>query len=144
MIRRLEEFCTELLQAANLPDEKPVKWIERQREGTIHQRVFERLLDACATIRLRKAQSYGESRYEVESPEFDLAMAYSDVHRKVIRINEQTTLLKQQIFGSRQQPVLEDISETAADLTNYAAQLLQLVFYLQLLQEQQPTTEETE
>lgn len=127
---RLRRFSRDLLRAANVVDEKPVRWQERIQEGGKHQLVFEQLLDVCATIRLRKAQAYGESRYEVESPQFDLAMAYSDIHRKVLRLKEQ--VFSPDPTGS----VVEDIPETAADLVNYAGMMLQLAFYLELAKEE--------
>lgn len=95
---------------------------ERAGKGPPTQLAYEEILTALAYVRMRKVQGYGESRYQPESARYNLALAYGDMERKLIR-------LKHAIFGPDPltAEVLEErVMDGAADLANYGVMMVQV------------------
>lgn len=90
---------------------------EARKLGLKHQGSFEKVLDYIGDLRLDKCRQYGERRYENPDIEFNRAMAYSDVYRKFIRLEQQMKI----------RAPLQDLFETYRDLAAYSAMALQLI-----------------
>lgn len=125
-----EEFASKLLRGANLPLAiVPQSQEERLQNAPRSQQHYEKLVDTLGTIRKYKVLSYGESRYDVTSARFDLSMAFSDIHRKYIRLREQ-------IFGDKQlMTSTESLADSAADLANYAIMMLEIICTIEAMAE---------
>lgn len=83
---------------------------------TLTSKAFRDVLKEMAEVRDAKVRSYGDSRYREPNPALNLIMAFSDVHRKYIRLRQQT--LDGDTAGLR---------ETYMDMANYAAMGVQLI-----------------
>jgi hypothetical protein len=85
------------------------------------QRVYEGIIDEMANIRLNKVMDYGEDRYKIDDLDFDMAMCYSDIWRKFIRIKN-LIVNKVKILN-----VQESIEDTLLDLANYCIMAVQIL-----------------
>lgn len=74
------------------------------------------VLEKVARLRLEKVRQYGTSRYEIQDLATNRWLAYSDVLRKFIRLQEQMR------SGGA-----EDLLETYQDLASYALMAVQLL-----------------
>lgn len=121
----IHKFQTLMRQGAGLSALEEHTPLEREELGGKPQMDMEALLRVLAQIRFAKVQSYGESRYHVTDANFDLAMCYSDLHRKMIRLRER-------IFPTQphSDAVKETILDTAVDLAGYSVMLLQIIYLL--------------
>lgn len=96
---------------------------EAEAEGISSQELFECVTAVVAHIRLRKVEAYGEGRYKLSEPRYDLAMCFSDLERKMLRLRKIT-------FGSAELTTAEvgdSLSDTAADIAAYGLLLFQVV-----------------
>lgn len=94
------------------------------------QREAESLADGLLAIRVSKVAAYGDSRYEVSDPLFDLTMCYSDIHRKTLRLKE--ILFNSEGVRSRlaMPGVSESVLDGAVDLAGYSLMLLHIIYRL--------------
>lgn len=118
IIRRVLNCCLSVPQS-----DAAYKLRDGNRDTTYSQKEFEDILIAMACIRKVKINQYGEGRLQLHKDERfrDVVMAYSDVHRKYIR-------LETQIFGAgRDCGTDEDLIETFTDLAVYCVQAIQIM-----------------
>lgn len=94
--------------------------------GGAHAFEFHIILLALQKIGDAKVDSYGDSRMQVESADYDMKMLYSDLHRKHIRINEMMAVIKAAIWGGEHVPV-DLLMETFSDLAVYAVRGIQIL-----------------
>lgn len=82
---------------------------------------FAKVLAEMQSVRDAKVAEYGDSRYREKDPLFSMMMAFSDIHRKYIRLRSQTLRVSDLL------PDPSDLRETYLDLANYAAMGVQLL-----------------
>lgn len=95
---------------------------DRISGGSLHQVAYEKVVADLADTRLKKADLYGESRYEEEDEGFNLWMCFSDVHRKYIRIKQ----LTKQLQGGNKE-ALQPLKDAYADIANYGIMGVQIL-----------------
>lgn len=90
--------------------------------GLKHHEGYEDVLAEAAALRLEKAHTYGESRYEEEDQDFNMGGVYWDVHRKYIRLRQLFRL------GWRTVAKRPDgLRDALLDMANYCLMGVQLI-----------------
>lgn len=90
--------------------------------GLRHHEGYERVLAEAAELRLRKAHSYGESRYEEPDEDFNMSGVFWDIYRKWIRLRQ---MFK---HGWRKMAHAPDgLRDALLDMANYCLMGVQLM-----------------
>lgn len=95
--------------------------------GGAHAFEFHVILLALQKIGDAKVDSYGDSRMQVESADYDTKMLYSDLHRKHIRINQQMIDIKACVWANDGHVPVDSLMETFSDLAVYAVRGIQIL-----------------
>lgn len=99
------------------PVEKLVERLNTARDkGVRFQEEFEHTMAEIGAIRLQKVIAYSEKRYEITDPETNRWLAYSDVLRKFIRLEQ---LMK---TGTA-----EELLDNYRDLASYSIMACQIL-----------------
>lgn len=108
-----------------------------KNNGIASQGEYEKILDDCAKIRLRKVEEYGNSVYEMPPDfPFDLLDVYSNIRRKYFRLNKIIrTIIKNRMVVHKKYDSNYDCGEESSellkeqfrDLLNYCAMGIQVL-----------------
>lgn len=103
-------------------------WKQRAEEaralGLRHQEDYERVLAEIAALRLRKAHTYGEARYEEPDTDFNVSGVLWDVYRKFIRLRQLFRLGWRKMYRPKEGDGLRD---ALLDMANYCLMGVQLM-----------------
>lgn len=117
--------------------EGPIPWKQRVQEGP-HEVEFEAVLDMCCTIRCLKLREYGTGHLDPANwatPLMGISSHMHDLHRKWARL-ENMVWSKNMAHGVQLFDTEGDIDtyhlaiETLADMVNYGAQFIQILWRL--------------
>ena len=120
------KICSAIREATMTPSQKTVSMnfesspeLRMKAVGS-SQKEFEDIANVLVCLRAVKILQYGESRLELHNDEHrDLAMAFSDIHRKYIRLEKQVWSPD----GDSELPIVETLS----DLAVYTIQAIQIL-----------------
>lgn len=90
--------------------------------GVLYQEDYEVVLAEAASLRLSKARSYGESRYEEPDEDFNMGGVHWDIYRKFIRLKQMFKLGWREVAWGP-----DGLREALMDMANYCLMGVQLI-----------------